>query len=97
MDKKAAEKAHFKKRVKERLGVDINRVNIINLVNDIMSGDNVIQSYKITNRKSIYDIIFMKTRCFVFFDHNRRVPITVYSKDMGIENVLKKLEDDNNG
>lgn len=94
MDKKSAQKIHFKNRVHERLGLNINRVDISNLIQDIKRGDNVMNEYKLTNRKTVYDMIFLRKRCFIFFDHNRETPITVYTKEMGIQNVLKKLEED---
>jgi hypothetical protein len=93
IDKKYAQRIHFKNRVQERLGLVINRDDISNLVTDIMREDNVINSYKVSQRKSIYDMIFKSKRCFIFFDHIRKTPITVYTKDMGITNILKRLEE----
>ena len=92
MNKKYSERIHFKNRVQERLGLTINRVDVINLVNSILNNDNVFKTYKISQRKTIYDMIFLKNRCFIFFDHKRKAPITIYSKDMDISNILRKCE-----
>jgi len=89
MDKKYSQRVHFKNRVAERLGLNINRVDIINLVASIYKNENIFESHRISNRKTVYDMIFKNKRCYIFFDHNRRTPITVYTREMGIQSILE--------
>jgi hypothetical protein len=88
MDKKYSQRVHFKNRVAERLGLNINRVDIINLVASIYNKDNIFKSYRISGRKTVYDMMFKNNRCYIFFDHNRKTPITVYTREMGIQSIL---------
>jgi len=85
MDKTKACRAHIKKRFKERFGLDVNHGDLVQLSTNIQNGDNVIRERKLTNRVSAFDMNFKSKRCVVIYDTSRRVPVTVLTTDMDIQ------------
>ena len=85
MNKTEACKVHIKRRFKERFGIDINRHDIRELVSNIQSGDNIIREQRLTNRVTAFDMNFKNNHCVVIYDKIRKVPVTVLTADMDIQ------------
>jgi hypothetical protein len=79
ISKKVNERLHFKSRFKERFGVEINRHDIRELVNNIRSGDNVTLVERQSARVSIYRTRLKGHRCIVVYDRNRKSPVTCWA------------------
>ncbi len=88
--KKYANRAHFKKRVKERLGITINRKDIRELIYDI-ENNNIISWTMQSRRVVSYNMKFKGIRCFIKYDQIRKTPITVVTVEMD-ENPLTSPE-----
>ena len=85
MDKTKACRVHFKKRFKERFGIDINHRDLVDLTTDIQNWDNVLGEQKLTNRVTAFDMNFKGNRCIVIFDTIRKVPVTVLTTLMELQ------------
>jgi hypothetical protein len=82
MTKTQSSKIHFKKRFKERFGIEINRNDIRELVSNIKEGSNVIKSDILSLRVTAYTMIFKRKRCVILYDKIRKVPVTALTMDM---------------
>ena len=81
-DKVMCCRKHFKKRVKERLGLSINRFDIKQLCENIKKRIDVISWREQSNRVICYNMIFLTKRCIIVFDDIRKTPITVLTMSM---------------
>lgn len=84
MTKTEACRIHIKRRFKERFGLDINRHDIRDLVDDIQKGNNILYAKRLTSRVTAFNMNFKNTRCVVLYDKNRKVPVTVLTPDMEV-------------
>jgi len=80
--KKQAQKAHFKNRLKERFDIIVNRHDIRELVEDIQTGNNIINSERLSSRVTVHTMLFMGKKMKILYDRMRKVPITVKTIDM---------------
>lgn len=78
--KRANCKRHFKRRAKERYGLDINQKDLKRIIRMIQKGRCEILE-KQSNRVTVYEVNYKGERMPVAYDHNRGVPITALPQD----------------
>lgn len=94
MNKAEACRIHIKRRFKERFNIDVNRHDLSVLSKDIQNEDNVVRKQKLTNRITAFDMIFKGKRCVVIYDVWRKVPVTVLTKEMKLEDNWQDYSQD---
>lgn len=76
--------SHFKKRYKERLSLDISINDIDKIVHDIVN-KKIDLAFPLDEKVDIYMYKYSELRnttpifCYIFFDKNQRIPLTVYN------------------
>lgn len=97
-DKAKAQKAHFRKRVRERLGIFISKEEYNNIVHYVNNGDhqeNII--YKQSNRVIGFRYLIQGKEIVIIWDRFRKTPITAmkelwlrrkYQNEINYEEVI---------
>jgi hypothetical protein len=83
-DRAICQKVHFKRNCLERLKVRVNRHDIRELTDKIYS-KSYISEIRQSERIKFYHMYFKGHRCYICFDHNRKVPVTVLTEEMVAE------------
>lgn len=81
-DKKFSERQHFKKRLKERFDITVNRHDLKDLVSNILSGTNVTKLMKQSNRIATFRTRIKDKSVIVVFDKIRKAPVTCLTQKM---------------
>lgn len=84
---------HFKIRWKKRFNYNLSWKKINN-INKMIKNGNIPIAFVLDNKIDIYSYNYkIKKICFIFYDKQRKVPITVYTDKM-LERKIKHLKDD---
>jgi hypothetical protein len=86
--KAKAQKKHFRRRVENRLGLEITD-RVINRVIDDINNHRYISVLKQSARVWEYTMDFMGETCRILYDKTRKMPITILTEDMERREIRK--------